>query len=65
MNGPDIRPAHERITGVVLAGGQGSRMGGVDKGLVMLRDKPMVEWVIERFAPQVDALIINANQNAA
>lgn len=64
MNGPDTRPAHERITGVVLAGGQGSRMGGVDKGLVALRDKPMVEWVIERFAPQVDALIINANQNA-
>ncbi|HRP97508.1 MAG TPA: molybdenum cofactor guanylyltransferase MobA [Rhodocyclaceae bacterium] len=63
MNGPDTRPAPERITGVVLAGGQGSRMGGVDKGLVVLRDKPMVEWVIERFAPQVDELIINANQN--
>jgi molybdopterin-guanine dinucleotide biosynthesis protein A len=64
MSGADIRPAHERITGVVLAGGQGSRMGGVDKGLVVLRDKPMVEWVIERFAPQVDELILNANQNA-
>lgn len=51
------------ITGVILAGGQGRRMGGVDKGLKMLRGRPMVQWVIERFAPQVDELIINANQN--
>ena len=51
------------ITGVVLAGGQGRRMGGVDKGLKRLRDRCMVEWVIERFAPQVDELLINANQN--
>ena len=53
----------EKITGVVLAGGQGRRMGGVDKGLTLLREKPMVEWAIERFAPQVDELLINANQN--
>ena len=51
------------ITGVILAGGQGRRMGGVDKGLKPLRGKPMVQWVIERFAPQVDELLINANQN--
>jgi molybdopterin-guanine dinucleotide biosynthesis protein A len=38
-------------------------MGGVDKGLKLLRDKPMVQWVIERFSPQVDELLINANQN--
>ena len=38
-------------------------MGGVDKGLKPLRDKPMVQWVIERFAPQVDEVLINANQN--
>ena len=38
-------------------------MGGIDKGLKVLRGKPMVEWVIERFAPQVDELLINANQN--
>lgn len=53
-----------RITGVLLAGGQGSRMGGVDKGLVSLRGRPMAEWVLERLGPQVDELIINANQNA-
>jgi molybdenum cofactor guanylyltransferase len=51
------------ITGVLLAGGQGSRMGGVDKGLVELRGRPMAEWVIDRLAPQVDELLINANQN--
>lgn len=38
-------------------------MGGVDKGLRELRGKPMIEWVLERFAPQVDAVLINANQN--
>ncbi len=54
-----------RITGVILAGGQGRRMGGVDKGLKVLRGKPMVAWAIERFAPQVDEILINANQNLA
>jgi molybdopterin-guanine dinucleotide biosynthesis protein A len=52
-----------RVTGVVLAGGLGRRMGGVDKGLKVLHGKPMVQWAIERFAPQVDELLINANQN--
>ena len=52
-----------KITGVILAGGQGRRMGGVDKGLKVLRGKPLVQWVIERLEPQVDELLINANQN--
>jgi molybdopterin-guanine dinucleotide biosynthesis protein A len=52
-----------KITGVILAGGQGRRMGSVDKGLQPLRGRPMVAWVIERFAPQVDEVLINANQN--
>ena len=51
------------ITGVILAGGQGRRMGGVDKGLKLLHGRPMVAWVIERFARQVDEILINANQN--
>jgi molybdopterin-guanine dinucleotide biosynthesis protein A len=54
-----------RVTGLILAGGQGRRMGGVDKGLQVLRGKPMVAWVLERLAPQVDELIVNANQNGA
>lgn len=52
-----------RIAGVILAGGLGRRMGGVDKGLRPLRGKPMVQWVLERFSPQVDDLLINANQH--
>lgn len=51
------------ITGVVLAGGQGRRMGRVDKGLQPLRGRPLAAWVAERLAPQVDELLINANQN--
>ena len=51
------------ITGVVLAGGQGRRMGSVDKGLQILKNKPMVEWVLQRFSPQVDEILINANRN--
>ena len=51
------------VTGVILAGGQGSRMGGVDKGLQPFRGKPMVVHVIERLAPQVGEVIVNANRN--
>jgi molybdenum cofactor guanylyltransferase len=53
------------ITGVVLAGGQGRRMGTVDKGLVLLRGRPMVQHVLERLAPQVSEILINANQHVA
>ena len=60
---PAPRPADRRITGILLAGGQGSRMGGVDKGLVELAGRPMAAHALERHAPQVDALLINANQN--
>jgi molybdenum cofactor guanylyltransferase len=51
------------ITGVILAGGQGRRMGSVDKGLKPLGGKTMVAWVAERFAPQVAEVMVNANQN--
>jgi molybdopterin-guanine dinucleotide biosynthesis protein A len=51
------------VSGIVLAGGQGRRMGGVDKGLKPLRGRPMIEWVLERLASQVDDIVINANQN--
>ena len=52
-----------RVTGLVLAGGEGRRMGGVDKGLQPFRGRPMVAHVVERLAPQVDELLINANRN--
>lgn len=51
------------ITGVILAGGLGTRLDGDDKGLVAIDGRPMVSYVIERFAPQVNSLVINANRN--
>jgi molybdopterin-guanine dinucleotide biosynthesis protein A len=54
---------NDKITGVILAGGLGRRMGGIDKGLQELRGQTMVHRVIERLAPQVDELLINANRN--
>lgn len=53
----------EQITGVILAGGRGSRMGEVDKGLQALRGKPMALHVLERLRPQVGRVMINANRN--
>ena len=54
---------HPDITGVILAGGLGRRMGGVDKGLQLLAGKPLVRHVAERLAPQVGKLLINANRS--
>jgi molybdopterin-guanine dinucleotide biosynthesis protein A len=55
----------ESVTGLVLAGGRGSRMGGVDKGLQTLEGKTLVEHALARLAPQVGALMINANRHFA
>ena len=52
------------VTGVILAGGLGRRMGGVDKGLVPFDSRPLVAHVIARLEPQVDEILINANRNA-
>src|SRR5690349_24414501 len=51
------------ISGLVLAGGRGRRMGQVDKGLQPFRGKTMAAHVLERLAPQVASVAINANQN--
>jgi molybdopterin-guanine dinucleotide biosynthesis protein A len=51
------------VTGVILSGGRGSRMGGVDKGLLPLRGRTMLEWVLDRIEPQVAEILISANQN--
>ncbi len=57
------------VTGIALAGGLGRRMSpdgaGSDKGLQSLAGRSMVAHVIERLAPQVDAMLINANSNLA
>ena len=53
------------ITGVILAGGRGSRMGGQDKGLVVWQQKPLYLHVLRRLLPQVTTILINANRNLA
>jgi molybdopterin-guanine dinucleotide biosynthesis protein A len=53
----------QQVTGLVLAGGRGSRMGGVDKGLQLHRGRPLIWHAIERLRPQVGALIVNANRH--
>ncbi|HJU22269.1 MAG TPA: molybdenum cofactor guanylyltransferase MobA [Casimicrobiaceae bacterium] len=56
--------ARADITGIVLAGGRGRRMGNVDKGFVEFAGRPLVAHVVERLAPQVRTIVINANRNA-
>lgn len=71
MNGMSStdEPDRTAVTGVVLAGGLGRRMSadgsGTDKALVPLAGRPMIAHVIERFAPQVQSLMINANGDGA
>ena len=55
--------ADPNVTGLILAGGLARRMDGRDKGLLPLAGRPLVAHVIERFAPQVGALLISANRN--
>ena len=73
----DARRTHDRIraarmsldtaniTGLVLAGGRGSRMGGVDKGLQLHHGVPLALHALRRLAPQVAGTILNANRNLA
>ena len=53
----------EQITGLILAGGRGSRMGGVDKGLQNHLGMPLAMHALLRLQPQVGHLMINANRN--
>lgn len=53
------------ITGLILAGGEGRRLGGVDKGLVRLDEQPLIAHVHARFAPQVGTVWISANRHQA
>lgn len=56
-------PERETVTGVILAGGRGSRMGGKDKGLILWQNKPLYQHVLQRLQPQVTTVWINANRN--
>ncbi len=54
-----------RIFGVILAGGQGRRMGGADKAMLALAGRPLITHVTDRLEPQVERLAISANGDAA
>lgn len=54
-----------KITGAILAGGLGTRMGGCDKGLVKYCGRPLIESVMETITPQVEQTLIVANRNIA
>ncbi|WP_155835173.1 molybdenum cofactor guanylyltransferase MobA [Herbaspirillum sp. RV1423] len=55
--------AADQITGLILAGGRGARMGHADKGLQLLHGKPLAAYAIARLAPQVGSIAINANRH--
>ena len=62
-NPPPFTIAPALITGLVLAGGRGSRMGGLDKGLQPHLGQPLTLHALQRLAPQVGALALNANRH--
>ncbi|MDM3871887.1 molybdenum cofactor guanylyltransferase MobA [Porticoccus sp. W117] len=49
------------LTGVILAGGQGRRMGGCDKGLLTVNGKPLVRYAADNLRPHVSTILVNAN----
>ncbi len=56
-------PIARTITGIVLAGGRGMRVHGMDKGLIAYRGRPLAEQALNALRPQVDTLLISANRN--
>ena len=54
---------HDEITGIILAGGRATRMGGEDKGLVQVAGIPLYQYVLSRLRPQVGQIAISANRN--
>jgi molybdenum cofactor guanylyltransferase len=57
-------PSRDAITGLILAGGRGQRLGGIDKGLQPWHGRPLVDHALARLAPQVREVMISANRNA-
>ncbi len=53
------------ISGIILCGGRATRMNGIDKGLVMLQKRPLIQHVIEHLTHQTDEILINANREIA
>ncbi|HWR77190.1 MAG TPA: molybdenum cofactor guanylyltransferase MobA [Thiobacillus sp.] len=63
MPGSGSKLESARVVAVILAGGQGRRMGGADKGLIDYQGRPLIEWALAALTPQVDELVISANRN--
>ncbi len=63
MQAAALRSPEIRTLGVVLAGGAGTRVGSVDKGLLPLRGRPLIAQVLDALRPQCEALLIVANRN--
>ena len=61
---PRPAPTPAQITGLILAGGEGRRMGGQDKGLLPLQGRPLAAHALERLAPQVASVLLSANRHA-
>ncbi|NOQ87768.1 MAG: molybdenum cofactor guanylyltransferase [Gammaproteobacteria bacterium] len=58
-----VTKTDKKISCIILAGGKGKRVGGVDKGLLEYKNKPLIAHIINTIAPQVDDIIISANRN--
>ena len=65
MHGHPAAPAWRpgMVTGLILAGGRGSRLGGIDKGLLDFRGTPLVQRVAQRLVGQVGGLLLSANRH--
>ncbi|GAC1373278.1 MAG: molybdenum cofactor guanylyltransferase [Aquirhabdus sp.] len=57
---PKVMPS---LSAIILAGGEGRRMGGLDKGLILYQDKPLVQWVKEALPSAVEQIIISCNRH--
>ena len=63
MDSNALTPNTELVTACILTGGKGTRLDGVDKGLVQISDRKLIEYCIETIHPQVSTTIISANRN--
>ncbi|RZA10988.1 MAG: molybdenum cofactor guanylyltransferase MobA [Lysobacteraceae bacterium] len=63
MPSAHARPSRDTITGLVLAGGRGSRMGGIDKGLIDFDGAPLALRALQRLQPQVGRAALSANRH--
>jgi len=60
---PNLKVTRPEISGLILAGGRASRMGGQDKGLIPFAGRPLVEHLLEALTPQTTERLISANRN--